>query len=97
MPTKDKATTQPITDLTAEDFSTIRSAVRNSMLKRGVPLEEVNNLMRAYRTMQPVFSAMTEHYKSRTDASKNRANERVSKACEFILGTYSNVTPDLDI
>ena len=79
------------TDLTADDFGKIRNMVRVSLLHRGLDTEIVNQLMSAYRTMQPIFSAATKLYKG--EGKKEVATEAVDKAVAYLKGDYSNETP----
>lgn len=75
------------TDLTADDFGKIRGNVRAAMLARNIPVEQLNQLMTAYRTMQPIFTAATKWYKDPNDSTRAKAKEAADKATEYLLGT----------
>ena len=75
-------------DLEANDFDKIRNHVRAAMLARGVNADELNELMRAFRTLQPVFSAATKWYKDSSEANRVAATEATDKAVAFLLGKF---------
>ena len=81
-----KQTVAPIVDLNADDFNQIRMNVRASLIGREVPAETVNQLMSAYRTLQPIFAAATKYYKDNSTDNKAKAYEAANKAADYLLG-----------
>lgn len=91
-------TKQPVNDLTNSDFDRIRSMVRRALLSKGIDKEEITNLIRAHRTLQPVFSAATAYYKARRDDLDltehiAKANKAVNSAVHFLLN-LEDETPE---
>lgn len=86
-------TNQYNADLTAEDFGKIRSIVRQSLLCKDIPVEQVNELMTAYRTMQPIFSTATKFYKEQSKENMRAACEARDKAVSYLKNEYSNEDP----
>ena len=85
--------TQYSNDLTNDDFGKIRSMVRQSLLCKGIPVEQVNDLMTAYRTMQPIFSSCTKFYKDQSDENKKAACEARDKAVRYLKSEYDDSDP----
>ena len=84
--TKKNETTTTTTDLEAKDFDSIRMMVRAALIARGIPTDTVNQLLSAYRTVQPVFSAATKYYKSNDVDDRAKACEASNRAADYLLG-----------
>ena len=94
--TTPQTTTQYSADLTADDFGKIRSMVRQSLLCKGLEVTQVNELMTAYRTMQPIFSSATKFYKEQNEENKKAAYEARDKAVAYLKNEYSSEDPFLN-
>ncbi len=81
--------TKPVNDLNADDFNNIRKMVRNALLSKDISREEVNTLVTAHRTIQPIFAAAAAYYKAQRDGLDlaehiAKANKAVNTAVRFI-------------
>ena len=85
------ATTTPkeFVKLSGDDFNVIRGNVRKALLGRGIESDEVNSLMRAFRTIQPVYTAAMILFSDNSDENRIKAKEATDKAANFLKGNYS--------
>ena len=91
MATTKKSSSTPSTDFikfSATDFDAIRGLVRKALLVRGIESEEVNSLMRAFRTVQPVYNAATQVHIDPSEENLAKAREASAKAVAFLKGKY---------